>query len=200
MTVLVVGTGNPGKLREIQAYFTDKASNWALELKPADFDVDEIGTTFLENAALKASETAIATGQWAIADDSGLSVDALDGAPGIFSARYGTDDADRIDRLLRELGETNNRVAQFVCAIAVANPDGKIVILEEGICPGEILLAPQGTEGFGYDPVFYVPEQSMTFAEMTDDVKHHVSHRGRAFEVVMPKLTALGLKLRGDVL
>lgn len=200
MTVLVVGTGNPGKLREIQAYFTDEASNWALELKPADFDVDETGTTFLENAALKASETAIATGQWAIADDSGLSVDALDGAPGIFSARYGTDDADRIDRLLRELGEANNRVAQFVCAIAVANPDGKIVILEEGICPGEILLAPQGTEGFGYDPVFYVPEQSMTFAEMTDDVKHHVSHRGRAFEVVMPKLTALGLKLRGDVL
>ncbi len=196
MTVLVVGTGNPGKLREIQAYFGDKESDWALELKPADFDVDETGTTFLENAALKASETAIATGQWAIADDSGLSVDALGGAPGIFSARYGTDDADRISRLLRELGETSNRAAQFICAIAIANPDGKIVILEEGICRGEILLAPQGTEGFGYDPVFYVPEQAMTFAEMTDEVKHHVSHRGRAFEVVMPKLTALGLELR----
>ena len=200
MTVLVVGTGNPGKLREIQAYFTDETSDWALELKPADFDVDETGTTFLENAALKASETAIATKKWAIADDSGLSVDALGGAPGIFSARYGTDDADRISRLLRELGETNNRAAQFVCAIAVANPDGQIVILEEGICRGEILLAPQGTEGFGYDPVFYVPEQFMTFAEMTDDIKHHVSHRGRAFEVVMPKLTALGLKLRSDAL
>ena len=196
MTVLVVGTGNPGKLREIQAYFGDEHSDWALELKPADFDVDETGTTFLENAALKASETAIATGQWAIADDSGLSVDALDGAPGIFSARYGTDDADRISRLLRELGETSNRAAKFVCAIAVANPDGHIVILQEGVCLGEILLAPQGTDGFGYDPVFYVPEESMTFAEMTDEVKHHVSHRGRAFEVVMPKLTALGLKLR----
>ena len=196
MTVLVVGTGNPGKLREIQAYFGDEDSDWALELKPADFDVDETGTTFLENAALKASETAIATGQWAIADDSGLSVDALGGAPGIFSARYGTDDADRIGRLLRELGDTSNRAAQFVCAIAVANPDGNIVILEEGICRGEILFAPQGTEGFGYDPVFYVPEESMTFAEMSDQVKHYVSHRGRAFEVVMPKLTALGLKLR----
>jgi XTP/dITP diphosphohydrolase len=196
MTVLVVGTGNPGKLREIQAYFGVEAADWALELKPEDFDVDETGKTFVENAALKASQTAIATGQWAIADDSGLSVDALDGAPGIFSARYGTDDTDRIGRLLRELGSTGNRGAQFVCAIAVASPDGTIVILEEGICRGEILHAPQGDEGFGYDPVFYVPKESMTFAQMPEAVKHRVSHRGRAFERVMPKLVALGRELR----
>ena len=86
MAVLVLGTGNPGKLREMQQYF-DASSNWTLELKPPEIDVDETGTTFLENACLKASETAIATGKWAIADDSGLAVDALDGAPGIFSAR-----------------------------------------------------------------------------------------------------------------
>jgi XTP/dITP diphosphohydrolase len=196
MTVLVLGTGNLGKLREIQAYFNPGNEDWILELKPTEIEVDETGTTFCENAVLKASQTAIATGKWAIADDSGLSVDALDGAPGIFSARYGTDDGDRITRLLRELGETANRGAQFVCAIAVASPDGTIVILEEGICRGEILAAPKGTEGFGYDPIFYVPDEAMTFAEMSDAIKHRVSHRGLAFEVVMPKLEALGVSLR----
>ncbi len=196
MTVLVVGTGNPGKLREIQAYFGEEASDWELELKPDDIDVDETGTTFAENAILKASQTAIATGKWAIADDSGLSVDALDGAPGIFSARYGTDDADRIGRLLAELGDRENRGAQFVCAIAVASPDGTIVILEEGICRGEILQAPQGDAGFGYDPIFYVPQVGMTFAQMSEDMKHRMSHRGLAFEQVMPKLVAMGEEVR----
>ena len=191
MAVLVLGTGNPGKLREMQQYF-DASSNWTLELKPPEIDVDETGTTFLENACLKASETAIATGKWAIADDSGLAVDALDGAPGIFSARYGVDDADRISRLLRELGDSTNRSAQFVCAIAVANPAGEIVIQNVGICPGEILGEIQGDGGFGYDPVFFVPEAGMTYAQMPDDVKRHLSHRGRAFELVMPQLQKIG--------
>lgn len=200
MTALVVATGNPGKLREIQAYFDPTQTDWVLELKPAEIDVDETGTTFLANAALKASQTAIATGKWAIADDSGLAVDALDGAPGIFSARYGTDDADRIARLLRELGDRDDRGAQFICAIAVASPDGAIVIQEEGICPGAILQKPQGTDGFGYDPIFYVPEQALSFAEMSPELKHHVSHRGRAFEKVMPKLAALGKSIQEPVL
>jgi XTP/dITP diphosphohydrolase len=191
MAVLVLGTGNPGKLREMQQYF-DASSNWTLELKPPEIDVDETGTTFLENACLKASETAIATGKWAIADDSGLAVDALDGAPGIFSARYGVDDADRISRLLRELGDSTNRSAQFVCAIAVANPAGEIVIQNVGICPGEILGEIQGDGGFGYDPVFFVPEAGMTYAQMPDDLKRRLSHRGRAFEVVMPQLEKIG--------
>jgi len=191
MAVLVLGTGNPGKLREMQQYF-DVSSNWTLELKPPEIDVDETGTTFLENACLKASETAIATGKWAIADDSGLAVDALDGAPGIFSARYGVDDADRISRLLRELGDSTNRSAQFICAIAVANPSGKIVIQEVGCCPGEILREIQGDGGFGYDPVFFVPEAGMTYAQMSDEVKRRLSHRGRAFELVMPQLEKIG--------
>ncbi len=191
MAVLVLGTGNPGKLREMQQYF-DASSNWTLELKPPEIDVDETGTTFLENACLKASETAIATGKWAIADDSGLAVDALDGAPGIFSARYGVDDADRISRLLRELGDSTNRSAQFVCAIAVANPAGEIVIQNVGICAGEILAESQGDGGFGYDPVFFVPEAGMTYAQMPDDLKRRLSHRGRAFEVVMPQLEKIG--------
>ncbi len=193
MAVLVLGTGNPGKLREMQQYF-DATSSWTLELKPPEIDVDETGTTFLENACLKASETAVATGKWAIADDSGLAVDALDGAPGIFSARYGVDDADRISRLLRELGDSSPRAAQFVCAIAVANPAGEVVIQEVGICPGEILHETQGDGGFGYDPVFFVPEAGMTYAQMPDDVKRRLSHRGRAFELVMPQLEKLGIQ------
>jgi XTP/dITP diphosphohydrolase len=188
---LIVATSNPGKLQELQAYLTDPALGFELALKPAELEVEETGATFLENACLKASEVAKAMGEWAIADDSGLRVDALGGAPGIFSARYGTSDANRIERLLKELGDEPNRAAQFVCAVAVARPDGTIALQTEGICPGEILGAPQGKDGFGYDPIFYVPAQQMTFAEMSADVKHRVSHRGLAFEQLLPQLGEL---------
>lgn len=190
MTVLVVATGNPGKLGEIQAYFPPD-SGWQLQLKPAELEVEETGETFIDNACLKASQVAIATGEWAIAVDSGLAVDALNGAPGIYSARYAETDADRIVRLLAELGNRADRQAQFICAIAVASPEGQVVIQEEGICPGEILTAPRGTQGFGYDPIFYVPEAKLSFAEMPADLKHHLSHRGRAFDRVLPQLVAL---------
>jgi len=189
MTVLVVATGNPGKLKEMQAYLTDP--RWELQLKPDDLEIEETGQTFSENACLKASQIAQAMGKWAIADDSGLEVDALGGAPGIYSARYGSTDADRIGRLLTELDGNPNRKAQFVCVVAIARPDGEIVLQSEGICLGEILTAPQGTGGFGYDPVFYVPEQQQTFAEMTPALKHKISHRGRAFEGLMPQLPQL---------
>jgi XTP/dITP diphosphohydrolase len=188
---LIVATSNPGKLKEIQAYLTDPALGFELLLKPIEIDVEETGATFLENACLKASEVAKAMGEWAIADDSGLQVDALNGAPGIFSARYGTSDANRISRLLGELGSEQNRAAQFVCAVAVARPDGAIALQTEGICPGEILYTPQGIGGFGYDPVFYVPSQKMTFAEMPHDVKHLISHRGQAFHQLLPQLQNL---------
>lgn len=191
MTKLVVATGNPGKLQEMQAYLTGQ--DWQLTLKPDELEIEETGTTFAENAALKASQVAKAIGQWSIADDSGLAVTALNGAPGLFSARYGASDADRIARLLRELGDRADRQAQFVCAIAVAKPDGTIVLQTEGICPGEILTAPRGTGGFGYDPIFYVPEQKMTFAEMPPEVKHEVSHRGRAFQMLLPQLKQLAI-------
>jgi XTP/dITP diphosphohydrolase len=189
MTILVVATGNPGKLREIQPYLS--GLDWALQLKPAELDVDETGVTFAENAALKASQIAKSTGHWAIADDSGLEVAALGGVPGIYSARYGTSDQDRINRLLRELGDRTDRQAQFVCAIALAKPDGAIALATEGICPGEILTAPRGDSGFGYDPIFYVPEQGLTFAEMPEDLKQKVSHRGRAFQALLPQLATL---------
>lgn len=186
---LVVATGNPGKLTEIQEYLTDLS--WQLELKPEDLDIEETGTTFIANARLKAIGVAQALGKWAIADDSGLMVDALNGAPGIYSARYGQNDTARIERLLKELGNSQNRQAKFVCAIAIASPDGKIALETEGVCFGEILTAPRGDGGFGYDPIFYVPTESQTFAEMPAATKHQVSHRGKAFAQLMPELAKL---------
>ncbi|AFY39640.1 Nucleoside-triphosphatase rdgB [[Leptolyngbya] sp. PCC 7376] len=193
MAVLVVATGNPGKVTEMQEYLHDTV--WDLQLKPAELDIEETGTTFLENAELKASQVAKALGQWAIADDSGLAVDALDGAPGLYSARYGKTNQERIDRLLKELGENDQRLAQFICVVAIARPDGTIAAAEEGICPGKILREMKGEGGFGYDPIFYVPEYQQTFAEMSADLKNRISHRGRAFAKILPQITTLGNEL-----
>ncbi|OKH17079.1 RdgB/HAM1 family non-canonical purine NTP pyrophosphatase [[Limnothrix rosea] IAM M-220] len=190
MAVLVVATGNPGKVAEMQEYLHDTA--WNLQLKPPELEIEETGTTFLENAELKASQVAKALGQWAIADDSGLAVDALGGAPGLYSARYGKTNQDRIDRLLKDLGENPNRRAKFICAVAIARPDGTIAAKAEGECPGEILREMQGDGGFGYDPIFYVPEYQQTFAEMSGELKNRISHRGKAFEKILPQVTALG--------
>lgn len=190
---LVVATGNPGKLAEMQEYLTGLP--WELELKPTEIDVDETGTTFIANARLKASEVAKAVGKWSIADDSGLAVDALGGAPGIYSARYGKTDKDRIDRLLKELDNIDNRQAKFVCALAIANPDGKIILETQGMRHGEILESPRGDNGFGYDPIFYDPSQQQTFAEMSSETKGKVSHRAVAFKLIMPELKQLSDRL-----
>jgi len=189
MKKLVVATGNPGKLAEIQAYLV--GLDCELSLKPSELEIEETETTFMANARLKASQVAQALGEWAIADDSGLAVDALDGAPGLYSARYGKTDQERITRLLRALGTQPNRQAKFICAIAIARPDGSIAIESEGICAGEILIAPRGTGGFGYDSVFYVPECQKTFAEMPSRQKHEISHRGRAFTTLLPQWQTL---------
>jgi XTP/dITP diphosphohydrolase len=194
MPTLVVATGNPGKLSEMQVLLS--GLDWELKLKPEALEVEETGTTFYENACLKASEVAKATGEWAIADDSGLQVAALGGAPGVYSARYGRTDAERIGRILRELGPHPNREAQFVCVVALAQPDGAIALHAEGICPGEILPAPRGDQGFGYDPIFYVPDYRLTFAEMSPAIKHQVSHRGRAFQVLLSQLQILNRGLQ----
>jgi XTP/dITP diphosphohydrolase len=192
MPDLIVATSNPGKLEEMQAYLTDPAlANWRLKLKPASLEIEETGTTFQENADLKASQVAQALGEWAIADDSGLSVDALQGAPGLYSARYANTNSARIQRLLTEMQGQTHRAAYFSCAIALARPDGTIALQAEGICQGEILLAPRGSGGFGYDPVFYLPEHQLSFAEMAPELKHQVSHRGLAFQKLVPQLIAL---------
>ncbi len=186
---LVVATSNPGKLKELQKYLADL--DWELVLKPEDLEVEETGDTFAANARLKASEVAIATKNWAIADDSGLQVNALNGAPGVYSARYGANDSERIARLLKELGDETNRSAQFACAIAIARPDGTIALESEGICSGEILYETRGEGGFGYDPVFYVAEKQSTFAQMTTEVKRSISHRGKALAGLLPQLKKL---------
>lgn len=189
MTALVVATGNPGKVKEMQAHLADLG--WELRLKPADLEVEETGTTFAENACLKASQVALATGEWAIADDSGLEVEALGGAPGVFSARYAENEAACIERLLKELEGESNRAARFACAIAIARPDGTIALQAEGFCPGEILQAPKGMGGFGYDPVFYSPDHQLTFAEMPLEMKRSISHRGKAFQQLIPQFLTL---------
>jgi len=186
--ILIVATGNLGKLKEIQAYLEDLEIE--LQLKPQDLEIEETGKTFIENAKLKASQVALATGEWAIGDDSGLAVEALNGAPGLYSARYAPTEAECIVRLLKELGDSSNRQAEFICAVAIARPDGAIAIEYQGICQGTITKEPTGSGGFGYDPIFYVPEVKMTFAEMPGELKHNISHRGQAFQGILPLLQA----------
>ena len=189
MPRLIVATGNPGKLQELQAYLEN--TGWELALKPPELEIEETGETFLDNARLKATQVAIATGEWAIADDSGLAVDALDGAPGLYSARYGATDADRIQRVLTGLADKTDRAAQFICALVIVRPDGTVAAEAEGICPGEITHEPRGENGFGYDPIFFVPELGLTYAEMSAAQKHELSHRGRAISLLRPQLATL---------
>jgi XTP/dITP diphosphohydrolase len=188
---LAIASGNMGKVAEFRDYLADLGFD--LLPKPNELEVEETGETFIANARLKASQVAIAMGEWALADDSGLEVSALGGVPGVFSARYGQSDRDRIDRILLELGDNSDRVAQFVCAIAVATPDGEIIAEAIGVCKGEILRAPQGTNGFGYDPIFYLPDQGKSFGEMSAQTKAEISHRAIALHILRPKLQALQL-------
>ena len=196
-TTLVIASGNAGKVREFGALLADLGLH--TQPQPEGLEVDETGNTFAENARIKAKAVARTTGCWALADDSGLSVDALGGAPGVHSARYAGSDSARIERLLRELAEAGanepaSRSAHFTAALALANPAGEVVLAVEGICPGQILEAPRGEGGFGYDPVFFVPEAGLTFAEMPHSQKAQLGHRGRAFAELKPKLqTVLSL-------
>ena len=198
-TGLVIASGNAGKVREFAALLADLG----LEVRPQPegLEVEETGATFAENARLKALAVARATGCWALADDSGLSVDALGGAPGVHSARYADNDAARIARLLDELAaaetdskadsEAEARSARFSAALALADPSGAVVLEVEGHCPGTILETPRGEGGFGYDPVFFVPEAGLSFAEMPHSQKAALGHRGRAFAALRPQLEAL---------
>ncbi len=193
LKTLIIASSNAGKVAELQEHLNhfNNSLNFDLRLKPQDLEVEETATSFIANAHLKASQVAIATHEWTIADDSGLEVMALNGAPGIFSARYANSDSARIQRLLSELATETNRLAQFVCAIALADPNGKIQAEAVGICVGEIINLPRGEFGFGYDPVFYVPEYKLTFAEMAPDLKSEISHRAKAMEILRPQLVQL---------
>lgn len=194
MTTLVIASGNAGKVREFAQLLEDLGLD--TQPQPEGIEVEETGSTFAANARLKAEAVAKATGQWALADDSGLSVDALGGVPGVHSARYAATDAARIERLLQELNDAGAidptaRSARFTAALALADPSGRVVLEVEGHCPGQILMACRGDGGFGYDPVFYVPEVQLSFAEMPKALKAEVGHRGRAFAALKPQLQAL---------
>jgi len=162
-----------------------------------DIDVEETGSTFEENSLLKAKAVMEATGLPALADDSGIAVDALNGEPGVYSARYGFDDTlDDWGRLLLLLKNTENvpdgqRQAQFVCVITMVTPDGKI-IQARGEIHGELLREPRGENGFGYDPIFYYPPAGMSTAEMSPEDKNAVSHRGNALKLFYEKLKEAG--------
>ncbi|QLL29409.1 RdgB/HAM1 family non-canonical purine NTP pyrophosphatase [Thermosynechococcus sichuanensis E542] len=176
----ILASHNAGKVKEFQGWLQP----WIGELLPlpATIEIAETADSFVGNACLKAATAAKEMGAWAIADDSGLAVHALGGAPGIYSARYGATDAERIERLLREMTGVSDRAAEFICVIALARPDGTIAVTTEGRCAGEILTAPRGQGGFGYDPIFWVPSQQRTFAEMNPTEKQQVSHRGQALQ------------------
>ncbi len=186
MNTLLLGTRNPGKVIEITSILAD--SGWSfssLQEFPDVGEAEENFVTFAENAIAKAQFYAAATGLCALADDSGLEVAALNGAPGVFSARYaGADasDADRRTLLLSELGKTGDtaRRARFVAVVAISQPNGEILNLSEGICDGTITFAPRGTGGFGYDPLFIPNGYDQTFAELPDTIKNQISHRARA--------------------
>jgi XTP/dITP diphosphohydrolase len=179
---LLLASGNPGKLVELQALL--RGLPVEVVSRPDLPDVAETGETFVENAILKAHAAALWSGEWALADDSGLEVDALDGAPGVLSHRYaGPDatDAERNARLLAELAGVPDarRTARFRCAVALAAPDGR-VWTAEGTCEGKIAHAPRGEHGFGYDPIFRLPDLNRTMAELLPAEKNHLSHRARA--------------------
>ena len=187
----VLATNNPGKLKEMAAILGQLGVE---VVSPRELgiamEVEETGTTFAENAMLKAKAICEAAKLPAIADDSGLCVDALNGAPGVYSARYGgegLDDRGRYMLLLQNLRGQTTRAAHFACAIACAFPNGD-ELTTEGICPGTIAFAPMGEGGFGYDPVFFVPAFRKTFGQLTAEEKNEISHRGKALVVFKEKL------------
>ncbi|MFC1978517.1 XTP/dITP diphosphatase [Chloroflexota bacterium] len=182
---LLVATNNKGKLKEYNVLLKGIPFTLvSLAQQGIDFDVAETGSTFEQNAALKASEYASASGLMTLADDSGLEVDALGGKPGVMSARYageGATDADRVNYLLAKIIDVpwEKRTARFKCVIAIAIK-GEDVKICYGTCSGYITHQPKGTNGFGYDPIFYFPELDRTMAELTFEQKNSVSHRGKA--------------------
>jgi non-canonical purine NTP pyrophosphatase (RdgB/HAM1 family) len=186
--VLVIASGNAHKVAEISAMLD--AVDLEVRQQPEGLEIEETGRTYLENARLKAEAVARLTGQWALADDSGLEVDALGGAPGLYSARYAPTDHERIHRLLHEMGPTPYRSASFNSAMVLADPGGQTVLEAEGICRGEILRAPDG-HGGGYDPIFWVREAGMTYARMGQHLKDRLGSRGKAARSLAPGLKRL---------
>ena len=193
---IVLATRNRGKVKEISDLVADlPVELLSLSDIAPDFDVVEDRDTFQENAMKKAREVAHATGLTALADDSGLCIDPLDGRPGVLSARYageGATDEEKCARILNEMAHVSDdrRGAHFVCVLALATPEGEEKIFE-GRCMGRITREPRGDQGFGYDPIFFHEESGLTFAQMDRDSKNAVSHRGRSLRQLAAYLRTL---------
>ncbi len=195
---VVLASRNPHKLVEISRITEKFGIELILQSQLGlDIEVEETGTTFEENSLLKARAVMQATGLPALADDSGIAVDALDGAPGVYSARYGFDDTlddrGRLELLLKNTAHVpdGQRGAKFVCVISFVTPQGEVVQARGEIC-GELLRAPRGENGFGYDPIFYYPPMGLTTAEMSAAEKNRVSHRANALRIFYQKLKEAG--------
>ena len=192
---VVLATGNEGKIKEfsnlLEGVFGKIISLSDLGSPP---EVVEDGPTFRDNALKKAREIAQYSGKLTLADDSGLEVDALNGRPGIYSARYsgeGATDKTNIDKVLAELGNNPNRTARFICVLALVDPNGEELVVE-GFCEGVILGEPRGEGGFGYDPVFYLPDRRKTMAELGPELKNTISHRANALKKLKTELERKG--------
>jgi XTP/dITP diphosphohydrolase len=196
-TRLVVASRNQGKLREIRELLAVHGiAVIGIESFPGIPEVVEDGASFTENAAKKAVETARRLSEWVLGEDSGLEVDALEGAPGIFSARFSgvaaTDEANNAKLLAELTGVPNERrTARYVCNVAISDPQGSIPLQLEAYCHGRVTSEARGTNGFGYDPYFLIREYHRTFGELSPSVKRHLSHRGRAFERLVPQLVQI---------
>ncbi|MCC2639202.1 MAG: rdgB [Moraxellaceae bacterium] len=197
MKQLVLATGNAGKLKELQALLAGLPYAIVTQKSLGVTDADETGLSFVENAILKARHAARATGLPALADDSGLCVDILGGAPGIYSARYsgeGATDARNNDRLLEVLRPLRGGApvtARFVCVLAlVRHADDPLPLLCQAEWDGEILEAARGDQGFGYDPLFWLPDQGMSSAELPRERKNAISHRGQALQQLKARISA----------
>ena len=210
MRQLLIATSNAGKVREFREMLggADGGFEWSdLSRHPGVTPVEEPGRTFLANACLKASGYAVQLKTWALADDSGLEIDALGGSPGVSSARWaklneaGDGDADNNALLLRQLDEVADarRTARFVCVLALADPDGRIILTARDAVEGTILRSPRGSNGFGYDPLFYVEELGKSTAELSPAEKHAVSHRGKALRRMRELMGRAGLAVSGHV-
>ena len=185
--ILYLASKNLGKISEYQKLLSD--INCQLALQPDSIDVVESGKTFRENAVKKACEVSKKLNNFAIADDSGLCIDALGGKPGIYSSRFAENDQKRIERVLKELDGEKKRDAFFIAHVCLADPSGKVILHSEAKCFGNILLKPRGNDGFGYDPIFEETQSKLSFAEMSNEIKEFHSHRGKALRKMIPDIS-----------
>ena len=186
---IVLASSNEHKVKEINAIVLGRGIEFVLP--PAGFDPVEDGETFEENSLIKAREAWKLGKTWTLADDSGLCIDALSGAPGIHSARYADTPQSRIDRVLREMEGVDNRSARFKCCMTLLNPQGEVAFSYTGVCEGSIIEGQRGVNGFGYDPIFLLQDSDKTMAELGEEEKNEVSHRGKALKAVLEYLASL---------